>query len=203
MNEKITEIINSVLGDFLKITGFLGLICGLSLLVPIEISFFILMATLIFLSFKLVTLSNQLKDIQSSLNGKIQVSEKDFINCCNDITKNSYITKSQDIIENIEIEAKDIENKELTPESLKLNIVKSDDLENLKEDIKDDIIEKSNSNIDKNNELIISLSDEELKKCIRKLGGNRKASKKAKELARQYGYELKEGETFVMPKKKQ
>lgn len=199
MNEKITEIINSVLGDFLKITGFLGLICGLSLLVPIEISFFILMATLIFLSFKLVTLSNQLKDIQSSLNGKIQVSEKDFINCCNDITKNSYITKSQDIIENIEIEAKDIVHKELTSESLKLNTVKTDNIEN----IKDDIIEKSNSNISENNELITSLSDEELKKCIRKLGGNRKASKKAKELARQYGYELKEGETFVMPKKKQ
>lgn len=43
---------------------------------------------------------------------------------------------------------------------------------------------------------------EDVSKYIRKLPKGRKASERAKQLALSYGYELKEGETFVVPKKK-
>lgn len=54
--------------------------------------------------------------------------------------------------------------------------------------------------IEKNNTEEIEEID--ISKCIRRLGKGRKASEKAKALALSYGYELKDGETFVAPKKK-
>jgi len=50
-------------------------------------------------------------------------------------------------------------------------------------------------------EEVETVPDMDISKCIRKLPKGKKASQKAIDLAKSYGYELKEGETFVKPKK--
>ena len=71
------------------------------------------------------------------------------------------------------------------------------DVEEVKEEIKEEKIEM---NVEVKNETEL-IPDIDISKCIRKLPKGKKASQKAIDLAKSYGYELKEGETFVKPKK--
>lgn len=117
---------------------------------------------------------------------EVKEEEKDF-----DKTKNIDVVEEiqEDIVEDVVEEVPEVEEtKEEIKEKVQAEVVEEKvEGKKLKEtDVKSKKEEKS----------------EDYKKYIRKLPKGRKASEKARKTALEYGYELKEGETFVVPKKK-
>lgn len=115
------------------------------------------------------------------------ITHKNYVN---DFDYIDELDSQEETIKEVEkIETEPIEEEKEITEEVKEDI--KEEVDNTKEDIVEDVVSE-----DTKEELSI-----DIKKCIRKLPKGRKASEKAKALALSYGYELKEGETFVAPKK--
>lgn len=158
------------------------------------IAFSVLIAIVIY---KIVLIKVFIKEL-SELNindESIEVKEKKLINCYKDIK-----LKEKDLNEP--------EEETLSNETIaKLGIVDDKKL------LEDSFIYTMDNDLFKNNidykldneEVVVNDNNndipEDIKKYIRKLPEGRKASQRAIDLAKEYGYELKEGETFIKPKK--
>lgn len=183
MKKEIIEILD----DIVTLIALIGLICALGVITSGILSFVVFIATLVFFSIKLMITSKKIRNLDSNTYDEtVEDFESDLLTYSNDIAKIRLSTKKDDI-------EKDLSNS--NKEEV-IDTVETEPIVNTEVEIKDKIEEK----IEENTEF--KLTDEELKKCIRKLGKGRKASDKARELAKKYGYELKEGETFIAPKVK-
>lgn len=115
-----------------------------------------------------------------------EITEKNYVHNFDYVEQSDFVYSKEDLPEVISEKTKEefteIENKQeiLKKQKTTKRSVSKEKEEVVKEEIKDDI---------------------DITKYIRKLPKGRKASEKAKALALSYGYELKEGETFVAPKK--
>lgn len=125
----------------------------------------------------------------------------------------SAIVKGVNQVEEFIVNSIDKEIEELTEKNYVHNFDYLEENENENENIITNIINTTSTeilnkkvsikeeNVIKDNSTKEEPKDIDITKCIRKLPKGRKASEKAKSLALSYGYELKEGETFVAPKK--
>ena len=209
MNKKITDILE----DIITSIGLLGLICAIAILTEGVLSFIILIIALVLFAIKLMTASKKLHNLNFDITEeKVENFESDLLIYSNDISKIKGATVKE---ENIEVAKENDINSDTEEiiEPIKEEV--EEDISNVKDSVEEpmnvveDIYDEDKSNTtetelvnDNSKEDKIDLTEEEIKKCIRKLGKGRKASNKAKELAKQYGYELKEGETFVLPRNK-
>ena len=133
----------------------------------------------------------------------IEKDDKEIVEKIEEVTENletithkNYVNDF-DYIDELETQEETIkEDKKIEKEPIHEELVKE-----TKEDIKEDIVEKSNNTVKEDIQEDKEEISIDIKKCIRRLPKGRKASEKAKALALSYGYELKEGETFVAPKK--
>lgn len=203
-----------ILDDIIYLLFLIFMIIVLTLMLNSWLSFFVLILTSLVFIIKLIITKEKINSLMlgKNINNINETNEIEnlLLSYSNDISKSKLSTKKEEVQENFDVKEENhieeeiatkekdeikeefIENKENSTNNLKLNDTK--DLETV---INDNT--SVEDNVNKKDEKY-SLTDEELKKCIRKLGVGRKASDKAKELARKYGYELKEGETFVSPK---
>lgn len=192
MNKKIIEILD----DILTLVGLIGLICALGIILSGTLSFIIFIITLVVFSIKLMLVSKKLKNIEIIDEKTFEDFENDLMTYSNDIAKRNLVTvKENDTCENEHTEElEDLAKKSPAP-------IVEEESEKVIEDLTQDKlpVTEDDPNLVKDE---YTLTDDELKRCIRKLGKGRKASDKAKELAKLYGYELKEGETFIAPRKK-
>lgn len=181
MNKKIIEILD----DIVTLIALIGLICALGIITSGILSFVLFIATLVFFSIKLMITGKKIKNLDSNIDDEtVENFENDLLTYSNDIAKIKLSTKKDDI-------EKDVPNSDKEED---VNTIETKLIVNTEVEIKD------KEEIENENEF--KLTDEELQKCIRKLGKGRKASDKAKALAKKYGYELKDGETFIAPKSK-
>lgn len=181
MNKKIIEILD----DIVTLIALIGLICALGIITSGILSFVLFIATLVFFSIKLMITGKKIKNLDSNIDDEsVENFENDLLTYSNNIAKIKLSTKKDDI-------EKDIPNSDKEED---VNTIETKLIVNTEVEIKD--------KVEAENENEFKLTDEELKKCIRKLGKGRKASDKAKALAKKYGYELKDGETFIVPKAK-
>ena len=133
----------------------------------------------------------------------IEKDDKEIVEKIEEVTENletithkNYVNDF-DYIDELESQEETIkEDKKIEKEPIHKELVKE-----TKEDIKEDILEESNNTVKEDIQEDKKEISIDIKKCIRRLPKGRKASEKAKALALSYGYELKEGETFVAPKK--
>lgn len=209
MNKKITDILE----DIITSIGLLGLICAIAILTDGVLSFIILIIALVLFVIKLMMASKKLHNLNFDITEeKVENFESDLLTYSNDISKIKVTTIKEENVE--EVKENDINSttEEITEPIEKEVVEDIEEVKNITEEAIEEVEEVCDENVsnpsetelvdDNSKEDKIDLTEEEIKKCIRKLGKGRKASNKAKELAKQYGYELKEGETFVLPRNK-
>ena len=122
---------------------------------------------------------------------KFNKEKSEFLKC----------TSKEIPINNIEPNIDKCDSKSLKiKETINNENFKKADLKVEEETIKEIVDKPKGENI--NNNVDLEKDEDSYKKYIRKLPKGRKASDKARKIALEYGYKLKEGETFVVPKKK-
>lgn len=209
MNKKITDILEDIINSI----GLLGLICAIAILTDGVLSFIILIIALVLFAIKLMMSSKKLHNLNFDITEeKVENFESDLLIYSNDISKIKVATVKEENVEEVKENDINSSTEEITePIEKEVEEDMSDIEDSIEEpmDAVEDVYDEDVSNPtetelvnDGSKEDKIDLTEEEIKKCIRKLGKGRKASNKAKELAKQYGYELKEGETFVLPRNK-
>lgn len=160
------------------------------------------------LAYKLTQLNVFLDTLEETFKNEENITNQEsyLMNCRKGIIKKEHINEDEVVESEVDINTLENTNEKIEDEVKELEDTDSqkkcindfDYIEEQQSETQEDLTKTTDTPEDKE---VAQEEKIDISKYIRKLPKGKKASQKAIDLAKSYGYELKEGETFITPKK--